>query len=81
MGDGNLASFIEDVCGEGHLRVETDLGGGFVYAARKRSVDKRRRTSDLLRTSSSKCFEMRAMLTRRTFSYLVLAKGQLGESS
>ena len=36
----------------------------FVYAARKRSVDKRRRTSDLLRTSSSKCFEMLAMLTR-----------------
>ena len=58
MGDGNLASFIEDVCGEGHLRVETDLGG----------VDKRRRTFDLLRTSSSKCFEMLAMLTRRTFS-------------
>ena len=40
MSDGTLASFIEDVCGESHLRVEADLGGGFV---RLRSSEAERR--------------------------------------
>ena len=73
----------QDVCGEGHLRVETDLEvAPFVYAARKRSVDKRRRTSDLLRTSSSKCFEMRAMPhASNIFVACTGVKGQPGESS
>lgn len=40
MSEGSLASFIEDVCGESHLRVEADLGGGFV---RLRSSEAERR--------------------------------------
>lgn len=40
MNDGYLASFVEDVCGESHLRVEADLGGGFV---RLRSSEAERR--------------------------------------
>ena len=40
MSDGTLASFIEDVCGESRLRVEADLGGGFV---RLRSSEAERR--------------------------------------
>lgn len=40
MSDGSLASFVESVCGESHLRVEADLGGGFV---RLRSSEAERR--------------------------------------
>ena len=30
MTDQSLTSFIEEVCGDSHLRVEDDLGDGFV---------------------------------------------------
>lgn len=40
MKHDSLESFIEDVCGESHLRVETDLGDGFV---RLRSAEAERR--------------------------------------
>ena len=40
MVDRSLTSFIEEVCGESHLRVEDDLGDGFV---RLRSAEAERR--------------------------------------
>lgn len=40
MGDEGLANFIDTVCGEGRLRVEADLGDGFV---RLRSSEAERR--------------------------------------
>lgn len=40
MSDPSLTSFIEEVCGDSHLRVEDDLGGGFV---RLRSAEAERR--------------------------------------
>lgn len=40
MEDHSLTSFIEEVCGESHLRVEDDLGDGFV---RLRSAEAERR--------------------------------------
>ncbi len=40
MGEEALATFVESVCGEGHLRVEADLGDGFV---RLRSAEAERR--------------------------------------
>ena len=56
MGDGNLASFIEDVCGEGHLRVETDLGGGFVRL--RSSEAERRQAAQDIRSSEDIIIEM-----------------------
>lgn len=40
MAEESLGSFVESVCGEGHLRVEDDLGDGFV---RLRSSEAERR--------------------------------------
>ena len=40
MADEALEAFIENVCGDSHLRVEADLGDGFV---RLRSAEAERR--------------------------------------
>lgn len=53
MSDGSLASFVEDVCGESHLRVEADLGGGFVRlrsseAERRQAAQDIRSTEDIV---------------------------------
>ena len=52
-GEGNLESFVEQVCGEDHLRVEDDLGDGFVRlrsseAERRQAVDDIRSTEDIV---------------------------------
>lgn len=53
MADEALAQFIEEVCGESHLRVETDLGGGFVRlrvseAERRQAAHDIRSTEDVV---------------------------------
>lgn len=56
MSDGTLASFIEDVCGESHLRVEADLGGGFVRL--KSSEAERRQAAQDIRCTEDIIIEM-----------------------
>lgn len=56
MSDGNLAAFVEDVCGESHLRVEADLGGGFVRL--RSSEAERRQAAQDIRCSEDIIIEM-----------------------
>ncbi len=53
MTKDSLSDFIEEVCGESHLRVETDLGGGFVRlctseAQRRQAAHDIRSTEDIV---------------------------------
>ena len=45
----SLASFVEEICGESHLRVESDLGGGFVRL-RITEAEKRQAAQDIRST-------------------------------
>lgn len=56
MADEALEAFIEDVCGTSHLRVETDLGDGFV---RLRSAEaERRQAAHDIRSTEDVVIEM-----------------------
>lgn len=56
MGGEALSEFVESVCGEGHLRVESDLGDGFV---RLRSAEaERRQAAHDIRSSEDVVIEM-----------------------
>lgn len=56
MADEALESFIENVCGESHLRVEADLGDGFV---RLRSAEaERRQAAHDIRSTEDVVIEM-----------------------
>ena len=54
--ENTLNSFIEEVCGESHLRVESDLGGGFVRL-RISEAEKRQAAQDI-RSSEDVVIEM-----------------------
>ncbi len=56
MPDSNLASFIETVCGDSHLRVEDDLGDGFVRL--RSSEAQRRQAAQDIRCSEDIVIEM-----------------------
>ena len=55
-GDGELESFVESVCGEDHLRVEADLGDGFVRL--RSSEAERRQAADDIRSSEDIVLEL-----------------------
>ena len=48
MDDQSLTEFIDSVCGESHLRVEADLGDGFVRL-RSSEAERRQAAERLLR--------------------------------
>lgn len=56
MPDSTLASFVETVCGESHLRVEDDLGDGFVRL--RSSEAQRRQAAQDIRCSEDIVIEM-----------------------
>ncbi len=56
MPDTNLASFVETVCGDSHLRVEDDLGDGFVRL--RSSEAQRRQAAQDIRCSEDIVIEM-----------------------
>lgn len=49
MSDDTLSSFIESVCGDSHLRVETDFGGGYVRL-KSSEAEKRQAAQDIRST-------------------------------
>ncbi len=56
MPDSDLESFVETVCGDSHLRVETDLGDGFVRL--RSSEAQRRQAAQDIRCSEDIVIEM-----------------------
>ncbi len=52
MDDSDLTDFIETVCTESHLRVETDLGGGFVRL-RSEEAERRQAAHDIRATEDA----------------------------
>ncbi len=56
MPDSSLESFVETVCGDSHLRVETDLGDGFVRL--RSSEAQRRQAAQDIRCSEDIVIEM-----------------------
>lgn len=49
MSENTLSSFVESVCGDSHLRVETDFGGGFVRL-KSSEAEKRQAAQDIRST-------------------------------
>lgn len=56
MADSSLANFIDTVCGESHLRVEADLGDGFVRL--RSSEAERRQAAQDIRSSEDILIEL-----------------------
>lgn len=56
MGDQSLATFVDSVCGESHLRVEADLGDGFVRL--RSSEAERRQAAQDIRSSEDIVIEL-----------------------
>ncbi len=56
MPDDSLEQFVENVCGDSHLRVETDLGDGFVRL--RSSEAERRQAAQDIRSSEDIVIEM-----------------------
>ncbi len=56
MAQDDLTDFIEDVCGDSHLRVEDDLGDGFVRL--RSSEAERRQAKDDIRSTEDIVIEM-----------------------
>ena len=56
MADSSLANFIDTVCGESHLRVEDDLGDGFVRL--RSSEAERRQAAQDIRSSEDILIEL-----------------------
>lgn len=82
MADEALEAFIENVCGDSHLRVEADLGDGFV---RLRSAEaERRQAAHDIRSTEDIVIEMlrnAAMRTPRASSWPCRAKDSAAASS
>lgn len=78
MAGDSLASFIEDVCGDSHLRVEADLGGGFV---RLRSVEaERRQAAHDIRSTEDIVIEMLRNARDAHASHIFLAVTRDGQA-
>ena len=56
MDSTSLTNFVESVCNESHLRVETDLGGGFVRL--KSEEAERRQAAHDIRTTEDALIEL-----------------------
>lgn len=77
MSEEALTSFVESVCGEGHLRVEDDLGDGFV---RLRSAEaERRQAAHDIRSTEDIVIEMLRNARDASARNIFLAVSREGE--
>lgn len=77
MADESLSAFVESVCGDSHLRVEDDLGGGFVRL--KISEAERRQAAHDIRSTEDIVIEMLRNARDAHARSIFLAVGREGD--
>ncbi len=77
MADESLSAFVESVCGDSHLRVEDDLGGGFVRL--KISEAERRQAAHDIRSTEDIVIEMLRNARDAHARSIFLATGREGD--